>query len=209
MSTACLADNVELTRAVKTILLKRWVLPSPLFQRCSENNKAVFLSYCYDPSLFEQADPFASSALSGVSVEAYVERLFRYMTGSDVHCVLGALRLMDKYHQATGCTIADHNVRLLFFVAFMIMTKATSDDIHRADYYARVSGVHRKILTGLEIILTFECRWELTPTEQDLAYYSSLLDKEMKPFAVKASPLSDDDLMNDSMDGLSDAAFTP
>jgi hypothetical protein len=43
------------------------------------------------------------------------------------------------------------------------------------EYYARVAGVRRKVLVGLEVIFVFECRWDLLPNADEHAMYLTFL----------------------------------
>lgn len=174
-----LTDVPNLVDTVCSLLVTRWAAPSPRFPEATATGgdvHAPFISYTYHPEYFESADPFECAALHRVPLPHYVDRVFRYMTGSDVDCLLGALRLIDRYHLETGCTIAHHNAHLVFFVALMVSTKCMSDVAHRIDYYSRVAAVPRHQLTQLELIVTFECRWDILPQPWELKKYASLLN---------------------------------
>jgi len=164
-----------------TLLMNRWMAPSPRFPATTaaggEASAQRFISYSYHPEYFESADPFECAALYRVPLPQYVDRVFRYMTGSDVDCLLGAIRLIDRYHLETGCTIGLHNAHLVFFVALMVATKCLSDIAHRVDYYARVAAMSRHQLTQLELIMSFECRWDILPQPSELERYAAILER--------------------------------
>jgi hypothetical protein len=168
--------NAEVSRNVENVILHRWEESVPVVPPASNS----FISYCYDPDTFANADPFVHSVVSKMSVREYIDRVLKYMTGSDVNCVAMAIRLIDKYHLATGCTIRSHNAALIFFVALMVATKTMSDELHHCEYYSRVAGVAREVLVSLEVIFVFECRWDLLPSDEEHATYLALISSAPK-----------------------------
>lgn len=177
------AHPTTLLQRLEDVLRSRWRNRSQTAESVGEEERdpanPTFLRYQYNPHAFESPeDPFCSSLLARVPVHTYVERLLTYLCpGEPIHDVVPvALRLIDRYHTATRGTITNRNVHLIFGVAMMTAVKlACESNATTTQYFAAVLGITAEALRTLEVILLFECRWNLFPTAEEYAWYADLL----------------------------------
>lgn len=114
-----------------------------------------------------------------ISVEKYVERIFKYANCSP-SCLVVAYAYLDRFtHHQPGLPITSLNVHRLLITSVMVAAKFLDDEYYNNAYYAKVGGVSTLEMNRLELEFLFRLGFRLQVTVQVFENYCSCLEREI------------------------------
>lgn len=174
---------------------------SSLLQKMVDENDSYVTGYDEDASaqcaLVEGAHRltvFHGQRAPAISVEQYVERIFKYANCSP-SCFVVAYAYLDRFiHQQPGIPITSLNVHRLLITSVMVAAKFLDDSYYNNAYYGKVGGVKTQEMNRLELEFLFRLGFRLHITLQDFDFYCSHLERELASYHVPRAlrhPVSD------------------
>ncbi|KAH7365987.1 hypothetical protein KP509_18G057900 [Ceratopteris richardii] len=121
-----------------------------------------------------------------ISIEEYVERIFKYANCSP-SCFVVAYAYLDRIiHQpAGGIPITSLNVHRLLITSVMVAAKFLDDSFYNNAYYGKVGGVSTQEINRLELEFLFGIGFRLHVSLQEFDCYCSRLERELISFDME------------------------
>ncbi|KAL3615265.1 Cyclin-U1-1 [Castilleja foliolosa] len=114
-----------------------------------------------------------------ISLEKYVERIYKY-TGCSPSCfVVGFVYIDRLVHKYPGSLLVSLNVHRLLVTSVMVASKILDDVHYNNAFYARVGGVSNVELNKLELELLFLLDFGVCVSSRVFETYCQHLEKEM------------------------------
>lgn len=114
-----------------------------------------------------------------ISVEKYMERVFKYANCSPA-CFVVAYAYLERFiHQQPGLPITSLNVHRLLITSVMVAAKFWDDAYYNNAYYAKVGGVNTLEMNRLELEFLFTLGFRLHVTVEMFDSYCSHLEREV------------------------------
>ncbi|XAR66084.1 hypothetical protein NMG60_11012155 [Bertholletia excelsa] len=128
-----------------------------------------------------------------ISVQSYLERIFRYANCSP-SCFVVAYVYLDRFAQKQPLLpIGSFNVHRLLITSVLVSAKFMDDMSYNNAYYAKVGGISTAEMNLLEVDFLFGLGFSLNVTPNTFHTYCSYLQREMvlnNSQLVLASPSS-------------------
>lgn len=146
---------------------------SSLLQRVAESN-----------DLNRQSIPLKVSVFHGltrptISIESYLERIFKYANCSP-SCFVVAYVYLDRFAQRQpSLPINSFNVHRLLITSVMVAAKFLDDLYYNNAYYAKVGGISTAEMNFLEVDFLFGLGFHLNVSPPTFHTYCSSLQREM------------------------------
>ncbi|XP_009760376.1 cyclin-U4-1-like [Nicotiana sylvestris] len=114
-----------------------------------------------------------------ISVESYLERIFKYANCSP-SCFVVAYIYLDRFSQRQPLLpINSFNVHRLLITSVLVSAKFMDDIFYNNAYYAKVGGISTKEMNLLEVDFLFGIGFQLNVTPTTFHTYCSYLQTEM------------------------------
>ncbi|KAK6142467.1 hypothetical protein DH2020_022815 [Rehmannia glutinosa] len=114
-----------------------------------------------------------------ISLEKYVERIYKYTSCSPSCFVVGFVYIDRLVHKYPDSLVVSLNVHRLVVTSVMVASKILDDVHYNNAFYARVGGVSNAELNRLELELLFLLDFEVTVSSRVFESYCQHLEKEM------------------------------
>lgn len=155
---------------------------SSLLERMVAKNDAYVARYGHTLSPLHRLTVFHGLKAPSISVQKYVERIFKYANCSP-SCFVVAYVYLDRFiHQQPGLPITSLNVHRLLITSVMVAAKFLDDAYYNNAYYAKVGGVNTLEMNRLELEFLFHLGFRLQVTVQVFDSYCSYLEREVAGF---------------------------
>ncbi|KAH7314619.1 hypothetical protein KP509_21G011000 [Ceratopteris richardii] len=170
---------------------------SSLLERTVAQNDAyaarIGKQYCL-PSSLDSLTLFHGLKAPSISVQKYVERIFKYANCSP-SCFVVAYVYLDRFiRQQPELPITSLNVHRLLITSVMVAAKFLDDVYYNNAYYAKVGGVNTPEMNRLELEFLFRLGFRLQVTVQVFDSYCIFLEREVAGYGgfcpVKSVPVS-------------------
>ncbi|KAK4476455.1 hypothetical protein RD792_015609 [Penstemon davidsonii] len=146
---------------------------SSLLHQVAESND---LSRGFQP---QKISVFNGLSRPTISVESYLERIFKYANCSP-SCYIVAYVYLDRFTQRQpGLPIDSFNVHRLLITSVMVSAKFMDDIYYNNAYYAKVGGISTAEMNFLEVDFLFGLGFHLNVTPNTFHTYCSYLQREM------------------------------
>ncbi|EFJ22391.1 hypothetical protein SELMODRAFT_416667 [Selaginella moellendorffii] len=123
---------------------------------------------------------FSGLKAPSISIEKYLERIFKYTNCSPACFVVGYVYIDRLSHKHPDLPITPLNVHRLLVTSVMTASKIL-DDVHFNNaFFARVGGISTSEVNKLELEFLFRLDFRLTVTVQEFESYCSYLDREAR-----------------------------
>lgn len=127
---------------------------------------------------------FHGQRAPAISVEQYVERIFKYANCSP-SCFVVAYAYLDRFiHQQPGIPITSLNVHRLLITSVMVAAKFLDDSYYNNAYYGKVGGVKTQEMNRMELEFLFRLGFRLHVTLEVFDSYCSHLERELAGYHV-------------------------
>lgn len=166
---------------------------SSLLERIVSKNDVYVGQWGHTLGPLHRLTVFHGLKAPSISVQKYVERIFKYANCSP-SCFVVAYVYLDRFiHQQPGLPITSLNVHRLLITSVMVAAKFLDDAYYNNAYYAKVGGVSTQEMNRLELEFVFRLGFRLQVTLQVFDSYCSYLEREVAGFDMlalvkKASP---------------------
>ncbi|GER31586.1 cyclin family protein [Striga asiatica] len=141
--------------------------------------------------------PFDGVRPPAISLEKYVERIYKY-TGCSPSCfVVGFVYIDRLLHRFPDSPVASLNVHRLLITGVMVASKILDDMHYNNAFYARVGGISNTELNKLELELLFLLDFGVSVSPRVFESYCEHLEKQMllcgleRPVAITNGSLDD------------------
>ncbi|PIN14929.1 Cyclin [Handroanthus impetiginosus] len=114
-----------------------------------------------------------------ISLEKYVERIYKYTSCSPSCFVVGFVYIDRLVHKYPDSLVVSLNVHRLLVTSVMVASKILDDVHYNNAFYARVGGVSNAELNKLELELLFLLDFGLSVSSRVFESYCQHLEKEM------------------------------
>eukprot|EP00250_Pteridium_aquilinum_P007553 c17241_g1_i1 orf=285-980(-) len=168
------------------------VLSSLLQKMVTENDRIVSgqgvdssdsSSQCHE-NMMQRLTVFHGQRAPSISVEQYVERIFKYANCSP-SCFVVAYAYLDRFiHQQPDIPITSLNVHRLLITSVMVAAKFLDDSYYNNAYYGKVGGVSTQEMNRLELEFLFRLGFRLHVTLQVFDNYCSHLERELAGYKL-------------------------
>lgn len=150
-----------------------------LLERIVARNERLLFSSGIKKFSREDLCVFSASQIPAMSIQRYLERIFKY-----AHCSLSVFVVAYAYIDRLmlnhpGFRLTSLNVHRLLITSVMVATKFLDDLHHRNAYYAKVGGLTTEEINSLEIEFLFMQRFRLQVTVSVFQSYCSHLEREI------------------------------
>ncbi|KAH7372851.1 hypothetical protein KP509_17G024900 [Ceratopteris richardii] len=169
-----------------------WTIPRvlqvlwSLLQRIVAMNDA-YSAYAGRHNAFSHLDGaaiFQGLKAPSISLQHYVERIFKYADCSP-SCFVVAYVYLDRFiHQQPGLPITSLNVHRLLITSVMVAAKFLDDAYYSNAYYAKVGGVSTCEMNRLELEFLFRLSFRLQVPLPVFESYCSYMEKEVAAYLV-------------------------
>ncbi|KAL1543375.1 Cyclin-U2-2 [Salvia divinorum] len=131
------------------------------------------------PSTKAKTSVFDCSETPDMTVQSYLERIFRYTrAGPSVYVV--AYVYIDRFcHLHPDFRLGPANVHRLLITTIMLASKYVEDKNYRNSYFARVGGLTREQMNKLEVEFLFMVKFKLHVNVSVYESYCSHLEREV------------------------------
>ncbi|MCO5576177.1 hypothetical protein L7F22_029985 [Adiantum nelumboides] len=155
---------------------------SSLLERMVVKNDTYVAHFGYALGPLHRLTVFHGLRAPAISVQKYVERIFKYANCSP-SCLVVAYVYLDRFiHQQPGMPLTSLNVHRLLITSVMIAAKFLDDAYYNNAYYAKVGGVSTLEMNRLELEFLFRLGFRLQVTVQVFESYCSFLEREVAGF---------------------------
>ncbi|KAK1304945.1 Cyclin-U4-1 [Acorus calamus] len=145
---------------------------SSLLQRVAESNDT-------DRSEPQRVSVFDGLTRPAISVQSYLERIFRYANCSP-SCYVVAYIYLDRFaRRHPSLPINSYNVHRLLITSVLVAAKFMDDVCYNNAYYAKVGGISTAEMNFLEVDFLFGLSFQLNMTPDTFNSYSAFLQREM------------------------------
>ncbi|KAL0319814.1 UNVERIFIED_CONTAM: Cyclin-U1-1 [Sesamum radiatum] len=114
-----------------------------------------------------------------ISLEKYVERIYKYTKCSPSCFVVGFVYIDRLVHKYPESLVVSLNVHRLLVTSVMVASKILDDVHYNNAFYARVGGVSNAELNRLELELLFLLDFGVSVSSRVFESYCQHLEKEM------------------------------
>ncbi|KAL0283935.1 UNVERIFIED_CONTAM: Cyclin-U1-1 [Sesamum radiatum] len=114
-----------------------------------------------------------------ISLEKYVERIYKYTKCSPSCFVVGFVYIDRVVHKYPDSLVVSLNVHRLLVTSVMVASKILDDVHYNNAFYARVGGVSNAELNRLELELLFLLDFGVSVSSRVFESYCQHLEKEM------------------------------
>ncbi|KAI9160742.1 hypothetical protein LWI28_011127 [Acer negundo] len=153
---------------------------SSLLQRVAESND---LTRRFQP---QRISAFHGLTRPTISVESYLERIFKYANCSS-SCYVVAYVYLDRFaHRQPSLPINSFNVHRLLITSVLVSAKFMDDIYYNNAFYGKVGGISTAEMNLLEVDFLFGLGFQLNVTPTTYNTYCSHLQREM---FLKSAPL--------------------
>lgn len=123
-------------------------------------------------SIFENDD----GTLPQLSFREYLSRICRY-TSLSKEVLVAALIILDRFLAASNgaVTFRDSSMHRLFLTSFVLASKLLEDNCYNMEFFARLGGVTKAELCGLEECFLKTLNFSLGVSESIFAWYNSIV----------------------------------
>ncbi|PIN14791.1 Cyclin [Handroanthus impetiginosus] len=155
------------------VMLKVIKFLSSLLQRNAETND-VFRGFDA-----QKISIFHGLTRPAISVECYLERIFKYANCSP-SCYIVAYIYLDRFAQKQPfLPINSFNVHRLLIASVLVSAKFMDDIFYNNAYYAKVGGISTVEMNLLEVDFLFGLGFQLNVSPSTFHHYCSYLQREM------------------------------
>ncbi|KAK1325271.1 Cyclin-U4-1 [Acorus calamus] len=145
---------------------------SSLLQRVAESNDT-------DRSEPQRVSVFDGLTRPAISVQSYLERIFRYANCSP-SCYVVAYIYLDRFaRRHPSLPINSYNVHRLLITSVLVAAKFMDDVCYNNAYYAKVGGISTAEMNFLEVDFLFGLSFQLNMTPDTFNSYFTFLQREM------------------------------
>ncbi|KZV31384.1 hypothetical protein F511_05488 [Dorcoceras hygrometricum] len=123
--------------------------------------------------------PFHGVREPGISLEKYIERIYKYTSCSPSCFVVGFVYIDRVLHKYPDSLLVSLNVHRLLLTSVLVASKILDDVHYNNAFYARVGGVSITELNRLEIELLFLLDFGVTVSSRVFESYCQHLEKEV------------------------------
>uniref|UniRef100_A0A2P2P9D4 Cyclin n=1 Tax=Rhizophora mucronata TaxID=61149 RepID=A0A2P2P9D4_RHIMU len=163
-------------------------LLSSLLQRAADSNDLV------DQLLPKKVSVFHGLARPTISIQSYLERIFKYANCSP-SCYVVAYVYLDRFSRRQPYfPVNSFSVHRLLITSVLVSAKFMDDIYYNNAYYAKVGGISTAEMNVLEVDFLFGLGFQLHVTPSTFHTYCSYLQNEM---FVQAPRLLDPSLNTD------------
>ncbi|KAK2653335.1 hypothetical protein Ddye_013191 [Dipteronia dyeriana] len=146
---------------------------SSLLQRVAESND---LTRRFQP---QRISAFHGLTRPTISVESYLERIFKYANCSS-SCYVVAYVYLDRFAQRQpSLPINSFNVHRLLITSVLVSAKFMDDLYYNNAFYGKVGGISTAEMNLLEVDFLFGLGFQLNVTPTTYSTYCSHLQREM------------------------------
>lgn len=145
-------------------------LLSSLLQRISDSND---LNRQFQN---EKISAFHGLSRPNISIQSYLERIFRY-AGCSPSCFVVAYVYLDRFSQLLP--VNSFNVHRLVITSVMVSAKFMDDIFFNNAYYAKVGGISTREMNILELDFLFGLGFQLNVTPNTFHAYYCYLQREI------------------------------
>ncbi|KAF5952756.1 hypothetical protein HYC85_010700 [Camellia sinensis] len=146
---------------------------SSLLHRVAESNDLNRLSRPQKISVFH------GLTRPAISIESYLERIFKYANCSP-SCFIVAYVYLDRFVQRQpSLPINSFSVHRLLITSVMVAVKFMDDIYYNNAYYAKVGGISTAEMNFLEVDFLFGLGFHLNVTPTTFHSYCAYLQREM------------------------------
>ncbi|XP_019159270.1 PREDICTED: cyclin-U4-1 [Ipomoea nil] len=161
---------------------------SSLLQRVADSND---LAAKLQP---QKISVFHGLTRPGISVQTYLERIFKYANCSP-SCFVVAYVYLDRFtHRQPALPINSFNVHRLLITSVMVAAKFMDDMYYNNAYYAKVGGISTTEMNFLEVDFLFGLGFHLNVTPTTFQTYCLHLQREMLLLHPTPSDLAESNL---------------
>ncbi|XP_051138374.1 cyclin-U4-1-like [Andrographis paniculata] len=147
---------------------------SSILNRIAERNDVVV-----DAGARNSATIFDGSARPAISVESYMERIFKYANCSPA-CFVVAYVYLDRFvRRQPLILISPFNVHRLIIASVLVSVKFMDDIYYSNGYYAKIGGISKAEMNLLELDFLFGIGFQLNVTPNTFHHYCSFLQAQM------------------------------
>ncbi|XP_057778519.1 cyclin-U4-1-like [Salvia miltiorrhiza] len=158
---------------IPDVMLKMIRFLSSLLQRVAESNDEF---RCLDA---EKTSIFDGLSRPAISIECYMERIFKYANCSP-SCIVVAYIYLDRFAQKQPMLpLNSFNVHRLLIASVLLSAKFMDDIFYNNAYYAKVGGISTSEMNLLEVDFLFGLGFQLNVSTSTYHHYCSYLQKEM------------------------------
>lgn len=129
--------------------------------------------------LGKSLSPFYGVREPGISLEKYIERIYKYTSCSPSCFVVGFVYIDRLLHKYPDSLLVSLNVHRLLLTSVLVASKILDDVHYNNAFYARVGGVSITELNRLEIELLFLLDFKVTVSSRVFESYCQHLEKEV------------------------------
>ncbi|KAK1305724.1 Cyclin-U4-1 [Acorus calamus] len=180
-------DELLQTTSSETTMMPRVIkFLSSLLQRVAESNDVDQRSE--PPPPHQRVSVFHGLTRPAISVQSYLERIFRYANCSP-SCYVVAYIYLDRFaRRQPQLPIDPFNVHRLLITSVLVAAKFMDDIYYNNAYYAKVGGISTAEMNFLELDFLFGLSFHLNMTPDTFHSYCAFLQREMvtveKPLKV-------------------------
>ncbi|XP_073286287.1 cyclin-U1-1-like [Primulina huaijiensis] len=130
--------------------------------------------------LGKSLSPFHGVREPGISLEKYIERIYKYTSCNPSCFVVGFVYIDRILHKYPDSLLVSLNVHRLLLTSVLVASKILDDVHYNNAFYARVGGVSITELNRLEIELLFLLDFGVTVSSRVFESYCQHLEKEVE-----------------------------
>ncbi|XP_077235168.1 cyclin p4;1 [Tasmannia lanceolata] len=146
---------------------------SSLLQRVAETND---MNMGFEP---ERISVFHGLTRPTISIQSYLERIFKYANCSP-SCFVVSYVYLDRFvHRHPSLPINSFNIHRLLITSIMVAAKFMDDMYYNNAYYAKVGGISTPEMNFLEVDFLFGLSFHLNVTPTTFNTYCNYLQREM------------------------------
>ena len=117
---------------------------------------------------------FESAYAPEISIEAYVERVYKFSKASNCVYVI-AMIYIDRLIEGEGLVVTALNVHRLFITCILVAAKFYDDEFFKNAFYATLGGIDASEMNMLEIDLLNMIKFSLFVSPESYASYKKHL----------------------------------
>ncbi|XP_073147591.1 cyclin-U1-1 [Henckelia pumila] len=156
---------------------------SYMLEKLVNRNDQLLHNYHHEESigswLGKSLSPFHGVREPGISLEKYIERIYKYTSCSPSCFVVGFVYIDRVLHKYPDSLLVSLNVHRLLLTSVLVASKILDDVHYNNAFYARVGGVSITELNRLEIELLFLLDFGVTVSSSVFESYCQHLEKEV------------------------------
>ncbi|MCO5580778.1 hypothetical protein L7F22_034649 [Adiantum nelumboides] len=174
-----ISDDSPRVLAVLSSLLQKMVIENDKYIIAQDADAPPSPVLRHNAMTLQRLTVFHGHKAPSITVEQYVERIFKYANCSP-SCFVVAYAYLDRFiHQQPGIPITSLNVHRLLITSVMVAAKFLDDSYYNNAYYGKVGGVSTQEMNRLELEFLFRLGFRLHVTLQVFDSYCSHLEREL------------------------------